>query len=246
MIRAELRWAFRGRIFITLLVVVIALNALSAYGTIAGLHSEASGSEQLMKDTTVTIVGLGFGGNLFSMIFGAIVATNDFRSSAIIRRSFLAGGALTLLGVRLVVLLVPAIVFALASAASVVATAMIVLPMHGYTFVGSEKLVVVLLGVLFTVFAMTYFGHLVGWLVRNTVATVFGLMVYTLLVETVAISLVPVVGVYLPGGATQSITLDKSGTDLILPVGAGYAVLIGWVVVLGVANVFRLRRTDLA
>ncbi len=245
MIKAELRWALRGRVFVTLLFLAIALNALSVYGTITGLPGNASTSDRLMAATSVTLVGLGFGGNLFSMLFGAIVVTNDFRNSAIVRRSFLAGGAPILFNIRLVALCVPAAVFALASAGSVIVTASIALPLHGFAFVVSPKMLVVLCGVLFTVFAMTYFGHFIGWLVRNTVVTLIGLLVYSLLVETILIALIPQVGVYLPGGATQSITLDKSGTDLILPVGAGYAVLIGWVVALGIANAFRVRRTDL-
>jgi hypothetical protein len=58
--------------------------------------------------------------------------------------------------------------------------------------------------------------------------------------------MVPRVGVYLPGGATQSVTLDTSATILILPVGAGYAVLTGWVLLLGLLAVVRIRRSDLA
>jgi hypothetical protein len=105
--------------------------------------------------------------------------------------------------------------------------------------------VLTLCGVVFTVFAMTFLGQFVGWLVRNTLVSILGLVVYALLVETAIISIVPRVGIYLPGGATQSITLDTSATTLILPVAAGYAVLTGWVLVLGVLAAVRIRRSDL-
>lgn len=245
MFRAELRWAMRGRAFITLLFLAVALNALSVYGTAIGLSEDPPASQALMRATTVTLVGLGFGGSLFSLLFGALVATSDFGTTAIIRRSFLAGGAESLLRLRLTMLILPAAILAVASAASAVITALIVLPIHGYTFSPSHKMVVVALGVLFTVFVMAFIGHLAGWLIRNTIVALIGLVAYTLVAESLIIALVPRVGIYLPGGATQSITLDESGTDLILPVGAGYAVLVGWVAVLAVATVIRLRRTDL-
>lgn len=180
------------------------------------------------------------------MIYGAMTVTNDFRNSAIIRRVFLAGGPERLLGVRTVILIVPAAIFALASTAAVLATAAIALPLNGYRFTASQDLVVTLCGVLFTVFAMTFLGQYVGWLVRNTLMSVVGMLVYSLLIETIVISIAPRVGVYLPGGATQSITLDTSATSLILPVGAGYAVLTGWVLLLGLMAVVSIRRSDLA
>jgi hypothetical protein len=245
MFGAELRWAMRGRAFITLLFLAIALNALSVYGTVVGLPDDPMSSDLLMRSTTVTLVGLGFGGSLFSLVFGALVATSDFGNSSIIRRSFLAGGADSLLRLRLATLAIPTAIFAVVSAASVIATATIVLPMHGYTFETSHTMVVVLLGVLFTVFVMGYIGHLAGWLIRNTVVALIGLVAYTLVAEPLIISLIPKVGIYLPGGAMQSITIDKSATELILPVGAGYAVLVGWVAVLVVANLVRLRKNDL-
>lgn len=245
MIKAELRWIFRGKTFLTLLFLTITLNALSAYGTIVGIPKDMPISDEFMNQTTISVVALGFGGSLFSMIFGALIATNDFRNSAIIRRAFLAGGAQKLLNIRLFVMVLPAIIFALASATSVIATALIVLPSQGYKFMLSKDLFIVMCGVLFAVFAMTYFGHLIGWLFRNTVGVLIGLITYMFIVETSIISFFPQVGKYLPAGAIQSITLDKSATEVILPVIAGYAVLVSWVAILLITNIFRLRKADL-
>jgi hypothetical protein len=246
MLRAELRWSLQGTAFPTLLFVAVALNALSVYGTVQGLPADPPSSEVSMQSTTVTLVALGFGGSLFSMIFGALTATRDFGNSAIIRRAFLARGSERLLAHRAAVMSVPLIAIAIASAATPVVMAAIALPLRGYQFAWSDKALVVVLGVSFSVFAMGQIGHLVGWLFRNTVVTLIALVGYTLVAETLIVSLLPQVGIYLPGGAIASITYDTSVTELILPVPAGYALLVGWVTVLGVANVFRLRRTDLA
>lgn len=245
MLQAEFRWSIRGTTFVTLLFTAAALNVLSVYGTTIGLPSHPPYSDSLTRSTTVSLIGLGFGGSLFSMIFGALSATRDFGNSAIIRRAFLARGSERLLALRLAALILPSVAFALASAGAAVATAAIVSPLQGYKFNWSGKAFVVLMGVLFTVFVMTYIGHLIGWLVRNSIVALIGLIGYTLVAETAIISLIPRVGIFLPGGGTQSITLDTSATDLILPVAGGYTVLVGWVVVLGIANVIRLRRTDL-
>lgn len=242
---AELRWSVRGTTFVTLLFVAAALNALAVYGTVTGLPSHPPHIESLARATTVSIVALGFGGSLFSMIFGALTASRDFGDSAIIRRAYLARGPERLLALRLAALSFPAACFALVSAGAATATAAVVLPIHGYRFIWSGKATEVLLGVAFAVLVMTYIGHLVGWLIRNSIVAVVALVGYTLIAETTIIALVPRIGIFLPGGGTQSITLDKSSTNLILPVGGGYAVLVSWVAALAIANIVRLRRSDL-
>ncbi|NYD67014.1 hypothetical protein [Agromyces atrinae] len=244
MIRAELGRLVSGITLPVLLVVAALLNALAVYGIAVGMKLDQIGDAA--PAATQSLVTLGFGATLFAMIFGALSVTRDFGTTAIRRSAFLARGADRLLGARLVALSVPAAVFAVVGAGSAAAVTAIVFTANGTEPDFSGDTLTALGGVAANIVFATYIGHLVGWQSRRSVWTILGLVGYTLVLETLVISILPSVGRFLPGGAGQAMMIDSSTTDEILPLGAGYAVAAAWIVVLISLGVLRLRKTDLS
>lgn len=246
MIRSEFRRAVTDTSFATLLVVLIALNAMAVYGNAAQLNGGPSTTDEDPAALTTRLVGLGFGGYLCSMIYGAVVGARDFSNKSIIRRCVLARGPERLLAAKSAAMVVPATIFAIASAGSAVLTTVVMLRLGGRLPEWSTESTVVVLGVLAAVFAMTYLGFAVGWCIRSPIVSALSLLAYTIGVETALFGIAPRFARFLPGGAEQAITLDKSSTDLIFPVWGGYALLVGWVVALFVVAVARTWKRDLA
>lgn len=245
MIRSETFRMSRGWSLPILLVTALAMNVLAAYGTSTGMDAAGFAVPRGSEKATAALVGLGFGASLFSMIFGIICVTRDFGNSSIGRSSFLSGGPLRLLSLRALALLIPAIAFAVAGTLSVVIVALVTISSKGGAFVLDGDGWTTLAGVFFTIIFAAYLGQFIAWQGRKSLPVVIALIAWTLVLEPNVINLLPAVGKFLPGGAGQAMSLDASATYDMLPVGAGYAVYLGWLVVLFAAAALRLQRSDL-
>jgi hypothetical protein len=245
MIRSEIFRISRGWSFLVLLAVALAMNVLAAYGTSTGMAAAGMAAPGASQQATASLVGLGFGASLFSMIFGVLAVTRDFGNSSIGRSSFLAGGPARLLALRAAALFLPAVAFAVVGTLSVVVVAMVTISSKGGGFALDGDGWSTLTGVFFTIMFAAYLGKFIAWQGRKSLPVVIGLVAWTLLLEPNIVTLLPAAGKFLPGAAGQAMSLDTSSTDQILPLGAGYAVYLGWLVVLYFAAVFRLKRTDL-
>lgn len=245
MIRSETYRIFRGWTLPTLLVVALALNVLAAYGTSTSMDPDGFAVPGASEKATASLVGLGFGASLFSMIFGILCVTRDFGNSSIGRSSFLAGGPVRLLYLRAVALLIPSVSFAVVGTLSVVVVAMVTISSKGGDFILKGDGRATLAGVFCTIVFASYLGQFIAWQGRKSLIVVIGLVAWTLVLEPNVINLVPSVGRFLPGGAGQAMSLDVSASYGLLPLAAGYAVYLGWLVLLYVAAAYRLSRTDL-
>lgn len=245
MIRSEVFRMSRGWSLPVLLLSAFAMNVLAAYGTSTGMDSAGLSLPGGSEKATASLVGLGFGASLFSMIFGIICVTRDFGNSSIGRSAFLSGGPLRLLTLRAFALLLPAIAFAIAGTLSVVAVAMMSLSSKGGLFILDTDGRTTLAGVFFTIVFAAYLGQFVAWQGRKSLPVVIALVAWTLVLEPNLVNLLPVVGKFLPGAAGQAMSLDPSATFDMLPVGAGYATYLGWLVLFFTAAAIRLKRTDL-
>ena len=87
-------------------------------------------------------------------------------------------------------------------------------------------------------------GAGIGAAVRNQVAAIVGLLVWELLVENVLFALLPGVGRYLPGQASNS--LVQVEVPHLLGVLPGTLVLLGYVVVAGAIGLLVTERRDVA
>ena len=78
------------------------------------------------------------------------------------------------------------------------------------------------------------FALAIGAIVRNQVGAIVGLLIWTLLVESILFALVPSVGRYLPAQASNVLT--EIGTPHQLPITAGVLVFLGYVALAAVAG----------
>ncbi|WP_309107434.1 hypothetical protein [Arthrobacter sp.] len=245
MIRSETFRMSRGWSLPILLLTALAMNVLAAYGTSTTMDAAGFAAPGGSEKATAALVGLGFGASLFSMIFGIICVTRDFGNSSIGRSSFLSGGPLRLLSLRAFALLIPAIAFAVAGTLSVVVVAIVTISSNGGEFILDGDGQATFAGVFFTIIFAAYLGQFIAWQGRKSLPVVIALIAWTLVLEPNVINLLPAVGKFLPGGAGQAMSLDASATYDMLPVGGGYAVYLGWLVVLYAAAALRLKRSDL-
>lgn len=245
MIRAEFFRMSRGWTLPILLLTALALNVLAAYGTSTGMDEAGFAVPGGSEKASASLVGLGFGASLFSMIFGTICVTRDFGNASIGRSAFLSGGPVRLLSLRAFALLIPAIAFAAAGTLSVVIVAMVTISSKGGEFLLDGDGRATLAGVFFTIIFAAYLGQFIAWQGRKSLPVVIALVAWTLVLEPNLINLFPAVGKFLPGGAGQAMSLDAAATYDMLPLGAGYAVYLGWLVVLFAAAGLRLKRSDL-
>ncbi|NTW39147.1 MAG: hypothetical protein HGA44_04540 [Cellulomonadaceae bacterium] len=245
MIRAELRHVTEGASFPVLLAVAAVLNVLAVLGTSQGMELGSATSDAQAEAAFESLVGLGFGASLFSMIHGALVVTRDFQSCSIWRASILHRGPDVLLRRRLVALSVPAVAFAAVGVLAAGVPAYLAVSQTGYNPGLTDHLRTALPGVAATIVLSAWFGHLVGWLLRRSIAAIVLLVAWTLFVETSVLGLSDTVGRYLPGPALQAAMADPTATADLLGVGAGYLVYAGWLVALGALAVLTLRRRDL-
>ncbi|HZP29867.1 MAG TPA: ABC transporter permease, partial [Acidimicrobiia bacterium] len=79
-------------------------------------------------------------------------------------------------------------------------------------------------------------------IIRNQVASVIVVLAWLFVAESVLFGLVPSVGRFTPGRASDSV--NGSSDDHLLPPVAGAAVLVGWVAVLVAAGVAVTARRD--
>jgi len=244
-IRAEIYRIQRGWTFWSLLGVAIFLNVLAAYGTQSQMGHVEFATTALNRSATQQLIGLGFGASLCSMIFGAVIITRDFGNLSIGRDALLARGPVRLLGMRALASGAPMLSFGLAGAGSVLVVAALALPRTGASLDLGGHGWTILVGVVGSVVLAGYFGQLVAWQSRRSLWTVAGLVAWTLLIEPRLITLVSSVGRFLPGGATQGMLMDTSSITNILTPASAYIVYIGWLALLSVFAVHRLRSTDL-
>jgi hypothetical protein len=79
-------------------------------------------------------------------------------------------------------------------------------------------------------------------ILRNQIGAVIGLIAWSLPVENLLFGLVPSVGRFTPGRATDAL-MGMSDRHL-LPAAAGGAVLVAWAVVLAAVGIFLTARRD--
>jgi len=245
MIRAELRRVTEGVSFPVLLAVAALLNVLAVVGTAQGMELGPATSQQDAREAFEVLVGMAFGASLFSMIHGALVVTRDFANRSVWRASVLSRGPQRLLGHRVLALLVPALAFAVVGLVSAGVPAVVAVSRTDYEPGLTDHLRTAVPGIVATIVLSAVFGHLVGWLLRRSIAAIVLLVAWTLFVETSVLDLTDSVGRFLPGPALQAVMADPTATADLLGVGGGYAVYAGWLAALAAAVVVTLRRRDL-
>jgi len=240
-LRSELLKALSGRTAVSLALAALVLTATSIAGSASTSTSNLTATSPELAEATTNLLRLGFGTLLFTSIFGALLVTGEARHGTLAMT--LASGAS-----RIRVALAKATVAAgyglllgvLAVAVSIGVTAVSLrADMLPVRLTGEDALT--LLGVAVVNVLAGPWGVAIGWLVRNQVAAVLGIVAYTLLLEGALVEFVPSVARWLPGGAQSSI-IREPGEFLAMP--WGVLLFLAWLGLVWTATHTFLRRLD--
>ncbi|MFJ6216967.1 ABC transporter permease [Streptomyces sp. NPDC092296] len=227
-----------------LLLAAMAMPAVTTLGSVSTV-GKPGGLDVTTAQGLHTALSNGFDAALLAAVLGVLIVTTEYRYRT-------AGDSLTLLPERRWWLLAKALVaaplgllFTVAGQATVLAVGLPVLsakgvhvdPLHG-------ELLSTLWGTCLLGPFAAVFGVGVGALVRNQVAAVAGLVIYTFLLEGALVEFVPAVGKYLPGGAIAAIAVDPGVRHL--PMAAGFLLYAAWAAVCLAAGNRRLNSQDIA
>jgi ABC-2 type transport system permease protein len=181
-------------------------------------------------------------GYLFVLIIGVLGMTGEYRHRTVTWAFLVTPGRGRVLVAKAAAHALVGFLVGLAAAAATAVCAAVLLAAVGKD-VFAPQVPAVLLGCVLSTVAYSLLGLAVGALVRNqaaAVAVAFGWFFYA---EFLLLWFLPDIGRWLPSGAAKSmIGWQPVGIDL-LPVWAGGAVLLGYVVVIGAAaRLVTLRR----
>ncbi|KHK96355.1 hypothetical protein LK09_15315 [Microbacterium mangrovi] len=244
-IRAEIYRFLRNGALPALLIIAIGLNALAVFGTSTQLPHVPVATAATNEARTIELLHLGFGASLFSIIFGALSVTRDFGTRVVGRVRLLTGGSGRLLLSRAIVVAPGMLSFGVLGPGTVILVAWIALPSSGSSLAWSADATTIVAGTAVSTVFAGYLGQFVAWQTRRSLLTVIGLVAWTVVLETYAITLLPLIGRFLPGGLAQAMMIDTSTTTEVLDAPAGYLGYGIWLVVLGALAYWRLRRSDL-
>ncbi|PYF98935.1 hypothetical protein SAMN05216184_11074 [Georgenia satyanarayanai] len=244
LVKAELRKLVSAGGTWSLLVIGIGLGALFTEGfTQAAAEALAAGASDPATETA-TIVRSWFAMSLLSGILGAIGVTREYASGVISRSVLVAGSRTRVLVSKLVAATAGGLVLGVVAAGLSIALAHVSMARIDSTVVWSREATLTVLGVLGTTTLSAAWGAFLGWIIRNQVATILVIVGLTLMIEPGVQSFAPDVAGFLFTIAMTGVTLD--GKEGLLSIGASYAVLAAWLVVLGVAARTLLVRRDLS
>jgi hypothetical protein len=243
---AELLKARSGFALPTMLLVNAVLITASQLGGLGEKLSTATRGPGPtgLAEVSHTVVGLGFAGTLFAMLFGAVLVTNEYRSGAIGRSVLHAPSRTVLLAVKLSTTTIAGLVFGIASAGGALVVAWLAFRAHDVSLVMDSRTWTISGAiVLVCVFAGPW-GAAIGFLLRSQVLAIVVLMVWTTTAETLILKSFPSVGRFLPGGAQDAVLGDPTFPDR-LAAPYGVLLLLAWGAAAALAAQQAFTRRDL-
>jgi ABC-2 type transport system permease protein len=216
LIRTELLKIRTARLTYGLLAVALVMTVLSVAAAIltAGLPGTfAAGSPAFVR----SVAAAAWSGGTFVLILGILSMTGEFRHGTVTSTFLVTPRRGRVVAAKMVAGALVGLLFSVVACAVTVAVALPWLGARGIDVRFGADVVPVLLGVVAatTIYGMVGVG--LGALVRNQVAAVVTALVWTSLLEGVAVMLLPDVGTWLPGGAVQALfgTGTPSGGTLL-------------------------------
>lgn len=243
LLHAELRKLATSRGAWSLLVIGLGLGFLFTEGFTQAAREALDAGVSDAATQTAVIVRSWFAMSLLSGILGAVSVTREYASGAISRSVLVAGSRSRLFGAKIVAGTVAGLVLGVVAAALSLAVASWSMSRIGHDMVWSREATLTTLGILGTTALSATWGVLLGWILRNQVVTILVIVGLTLMVEPGVQSFAPDVAAYLFTIAMTGVNLD--GKEGLLSIGASYAVLAAWIVVLGLAARTLVARRDL-
>ncbi|MEV7545209.1 ABC transporter permease [Streptomyces sp. NPDC089915] len=230
-ISGEWMKAWTGRTWLILASAGIFMSLLTSFGYASQGDEAVAAGRTTAAAVTDDIVQAWMMTFLMSAVAGGILVTREYTSGAIARSVLLSGGRLRLLSGKALVATAVGVLNGLLAIGLAVACAFL-LPGHfGYGTDWTGHTTRIALGVLAVNAIAAPWGALLGWIIRNQLATVVTVMATTLLVDPGVQELAPKAAKYLPTIAMSSVYLD--GKPELLSVPLALAVLAGWLAAAG-------------
>ncbi|MBK3618724.1 ABC transporter permease [Streptomyces sp. MBT98] len=211
---AELLKLRTGLALPALLLVALAFCALGQLGLVYAESDPASAGAEL----TANIVGLGASAALFATLLGALHVTGEFSSGSIGRTVLYAPGRSAVVGAKLLATTVSGLVFGVAA---------VVFDGSTWTTAAAVLTICTLAGP---------WGAAIGFVVRNRLAAVLGLVVWGTLGQVLVLGQLPELGRFLPEGAQFALLGDASGFPDALAAPYGLLLLVGWTAAMSLAG----------
>jgi len=241
LIRSELLKLRTTRTALALIVGMVALIVL--FTLLSGLVTDDA--FLLDRNNQFQVLANGSIASAFAAVLGVLSLTTEVRHGTV-RSTFLAEPRRTrVLAAKLVAITAFSLVLGVVGIGLSYAIGKICLDARGmpWLLTGSD-VVLLLAGAVTSAVLWGAFALAIGAIVRNQVGAIVGLLIWTLLVESILFALVPSVGRYLPGQASNVLTEIR--TPHQLPITAGVLVFLGYVALAAVAGAVVTARRDVA
>lgn len=231
-------WLLLTALGLVVLLVLVTVPTGDSSGDALSLHD---------SDLLARVVAIGTGaGQVVVLVIGILSFTQEFRFGTASPTFLVEPARRRVLFAKALALAVVGLVFAAATMALDLALSAIVIHARGGTVSWSGGLVAVLAAAVVVMALYGPIGVALGALVRNQIAAVAGALVWLLAIEGFAVTLLPAIGRWMPGGATAGLLQEGRAATThgaLLPVWAGGLVLLGYVIGIGLlASALALRR----
>ena len=238
-VRAELLKIRSTRTTLGLVLGMVALVLL--FVLLTGFLAEASGLSS--KSDQLNFLGIGSLAALFAALAGALVVTSEYRFGTIRPTIVFNPRRWQVVAAKLGASMLAGLVFAVVGLALSFGIGRLLLSSRGIpSALDGGDVAQLLLGALAASALWGAIGVGLAAIVRNQIAAVVGLLAWSLLVENLLFGLVPKVGRFTPGRASDA--LMGMTNDHLLSGPAGAAVLVAWAAVLAVAGIVLTARRD--
>jgi ABC-2 type transport system permease protein len=238
-IRAELLKIRSTRTTLGLVLGMVALVLL--FVLLTGFLADVDGLSS--KDDQLSFLGVGSLAALFAALAGVLVVTSEYRFGTIRPTIIFNPRRSQVVAAKLVASMSAGIVFAVVGMGLSFGIGRAILSGRSIPLVlDGGDVAQLLLGALAAAALWGAIGVGLAAILRNQIASVIGLLVWSLVVENLLFGLVPSVGRFTPGRASDA--LMGMTADHLLSAGAGAAVLVAWVAALAAAGLVLTAQRD--
>jgi len=237
--RAELLKIRSTRTTFGLVVGMVLLVLL--FVLLTGLLEHASGLEE--KSNQHDYLAIGTLAALFAALAGVLVVTSEYRFGTIRPTFLFTPRRSRVVEAKLAASLIAGLVFAAVAEGLAFGIGYVILSGRGIPIaLNGGDVALLVLGTLGSCAVWGAIGVGLGTILRNQVGSVIGLLAWSLLVENLLFGLVPSVGRYTPGRATDAVT--GSSSDHLLSPAVGGVVLVAWAAALAAGGLTLTARRD--
>lgn len=233
-------WLLLTALGLVILLVLVTVPTAGGVGNALSLHD---------ADLLARVTGVGAqAGYVIMLVLGILAFAQELRFGTASSTFLVSPVRVRVLAAKALALAVAGLVFAAAIITLDVVLSVALIGTRGGALVWSSQLFEVLAA---SVLVMTLYGPIgvaVGAIVRSQIVAVVGALVWLLVVEGLLVTLLPGIGRWLPGGATEGmLQLGRAVTTHghLLPAWAGALVLLAYATVMGLLALAVTRRRDL-